>query len=481
MPKNRYRIFTMLLLMWLVVACGQPATVEIVIEVTATPIEEPSAPATATPQPMPTATVVPTMTAVPVRGPDALETFAKTPQKRVWTETFDDVTSGWEPRFEDPAVQYGMPAYNMYADGAYEFTVRADDKSALLWDFNNQQPLPNYPYTVLAEVQAERDSYAVMLMDYQGDFGTIDTGSGIAVMFSLKEQETTLGPEFSWGRGAEVAVYEFRNGETWALQCDTQGKWPEIRTAVIAAYVDENRVGIELAPQSDTPDRVTKICRRSAPDLRNGPAYLGLGAMHASSLRLFAMSPEAQAADVGKLRYESIVVAQRDDSLKWPGGMNPADKIRGGNCLNDDTRQRITVELRQHYGYDGSMCDRGAADGETTPIQIVPYQANSGELIGSWRCGNDAENRFTLSQRGDFLQLTNMYSTYGVIAITDDWAPERGEFLYVSNTFLTRNDYVYSTDQLAIGMRLFPGYNLVMVYRDGVLKTNWAGDCVREG
>jgi hypothetical protein len=72
-----------------------------------------------------------------------------------------------------------------------------------------------------------------------------------------------------------------------------------------------------------------------------------------------------------------------------------------------------------------------------------------------------------------------MYSTYGVIAITDDWAPERGEFLYVNSMFLTRSDYVYSTDQLAIGMRLLPGYNLVMVYRDGVLKSNWAGDCVR--
>ncbi len=488
MFNNQYRIFTVMLLMWMMVACTQPTT-EIVIEVTATPIEEPSIPATATPQPMPTATIVPTMTAVPVSGPEALDAFAQMPQTRVWTETFDDATSGWEPRYEGPQVALGAAPYNGYVDGAYEFSVRQYFESALLWDFNGIQALPNYPYSVFTEVEAQRDGYAVLFADYQGDFGRIDASSGIAVVFSLKEVETTLGPDFSSEIGTDVAVYEFRSGATWNLKCDTSGEWPEVRTAVVAVHVDADRIGVEIAPSVTESARVTKTCARVQPVRNAGNAYLGMGALHASPFELYRKSEVAHANDVAVIRFQTMVIAQRETPLDWVGGNTKPEQLVEYGCISTDMRRLISNELRSYYGYDSRQCDPAIRwDGETYPLEIIPYEANVEELIGSWQCGNDAENRVAITRQGDFLQLTNMYDSYGMVYITSDFEPERGKHFLVSNAFIPRGqDYVYSTADLEIGTRMFYPYlgrndtfsTLVLVYRDGVLKSNWAGDCVR--
>jgi hypothetical protein len=482
-------VYLIVLLVFMLVACGR--SVESTDQMndtndtsaTVMPSAEPTI--VATEAPLPTTTNVPvTATVVPISGVPALESFGSLPVNMRWADTFDVATSGWEPRYEGPAVPRGVPAYNTYADGAYAFMVRADLESSLLWDFNNQQPLPAYPYTILAEVDAQRDSYAVMIADYQGDFGSLDTGNGIAVLFSLKEQETTLGAEFASGLGTKVAIYEFRAGDTWELMCDTTGTWPEVRTAVVALHVDSDRIGLELASHANASDRVTKICQRSSPSIRTDAAYLGLAAMYAKAIQLYRMSPEAQADDIGMLRYQTVVMAERKTPLEWKGGVTPANLLSENGCVNTEQQRRMTNELRAYYGYDSRGCDSPAIDGQTLPLQIVPYPVDVASVLGSWQCGSDTENRITITQRGAFLQLTNMHDTYGMISITDDFAPERGVFFLVSNVFVTASDYIRSTDQLAMGMRLMYAYadpyNLAMVYQDDVLKTNWAGDCVRQ-
>ncbi len=98
------------------------------------------------------------------------------------------------------------------------------------------------------------------------------------------------------------------------------------------------------------------------------------------------------------------------------------------------------------------------------------------------------QDRIAITRRGDYLQLANMYDSYGMVYITSDFDPERGKHFLVSDVFLVRGkDYVRSTDELAVGMRMFYvqlGRNdkfstLALVYRDGQLKSNWAGDCTR--
>lgn len=479
-------MYLVVLVVFMLGACGQPAeSTNQVSDVAPTSILVPEPTIVAT-VPVPTVTRIPATATVaqPITGLPALESFGSLPVTTLWNDTFDTTTSGWEPRYEGPAVPLGVSAYNTYADGGYEFMVRSEFESALMWDFNSQQPLPPYPYTILAEVHALRDSYAVMIADYQGDFGSLDTGTGIAVLFSLKEQETTLGTDFASGLGTAVAIYEFRAGETWQLMCDTTGDWPEVRTAVVAIHVDSDRIGLELASQANASNRMTKICQRTPLGTRTGSAYLGLGAMYADKIELHRTSQQAQADNIGMLRYQTVAMAQRNASLAWTGGVTPANQLRENSCVDYDQRRRITNELRAYYGYDSRRCDPPAIDGQTLPLQIVPYPVDVATVLGRWQCGSDAENQITIVPRGDFLQLTNMYDTYGVVAITDDFTPERGVFFVVSNLFMTSSDYLRSTDQLAMGMRLMYAYaepyNLAIIFRDGVLKTNWAGDCVRQ-
>jgi hypothetical protein len=39
--------------------------------------------------------------------------------------------------------------------------------------------------------------------------------------------------------------------------------------------------------------------------------------MYAKAIRLYRMSPEAQADDIGMLRYQTVVMAQRNTPLTW--------------------------------------------------------------------------------------------------------------------------------------------------------------------
>ena len=487
-----HKILFLLVVMSLLTACTQSApTTNLVSETAVAVPATPEATAVvATDVPAPTATPVPpTATPEPITGVAALTSFASMPIKMLWSDTFDDTTSGWEPRYEGPKVALGPAPYNAYVDGTYEFSVRQYFESAFLWDFNGTQALPNYPYSVFAEVVAQRDGYAVLFVDYQGDFGRVDASSGIAVVFSLKEAETTLGPDFSSDSGSDVAVYEFRSGATWNLNCDTSGEWPEVRTAVVAVHVDADRIGVEIAPSATGSARATKTCARVQPVRNAGNAHVGIGALHASPFELYRGSNDAYASDVGVIRFQTMAIAQRDTPLDWTGGNTKPEQLIEYSCVESDTRRLISNELRSYYGYDSRQCDPAIRwDGETYPLEIVPYEANVDELIGNWQCGNDAENRIAITRRGDFLQLANMYDSYGMVYVTSDFDPERGKHFLVSDVFLVRGkDYVRSTDELAVGMRMFYtrlGRNdtfstLALVYRDGQLKSNWAGDCTR--
>lgn len=485
---SNQKIVVLVLMVLLLSACTQaPAASDSTVVVTAAPAV---VTITATAAPVSTATAVPpTATAEPVTGVAALTSFASMPIKMLWSDTFDDTASGWEPRYEGPNVALGPAPYNAYVDGTYEFSVRQYFESAFLWDFNGTQALPNYPYSVFAEVVAQRDGYAVLFVDYQGDFGRVDASSGIAVVFSLKEAETTLGPDFSSNIGSDVAVYEFRSGATWNLKCDTSGEWPEVRTAVVAVHVDADRIGLEIAPSATESARAAQTCARVQPVRNAGNAHMGIGALHASPFELYRGSNDALANDVGVIRFQTMAIAQRDTPLDWAGGNTRPEQLIEYSCVESDTRRLISNELRSYYGYDSRQCDPAIRwDNETYPLEIVPYEANVDELIGNWQCGNDAENRIAITRRGDFLQLANMYDSYGMVYVTSDFDPKRGKHFLVSDAFYVRGkDYVRSTDELAVGMRMFYtrlGRNdkfstLTLVYRDGQLKSNWAGDCTR--
>lgn len=483
------RISLFVLIIIILGACGQMPTQSSDVK-NVSPVITPSMVSTsvATAEMLiPTATnIPPTATAEPKTGVDALSSFVSMPMTLQWSDQFASSTSGWEPYYEGPKVFVGAKAHNGYMNSAYEFLLRPDFDSAFLWDFNGTQTVPNYPYSILAEVESIRDSYAVVFADYQGDYGSIDASAGIAVVFSLKEVETTLGENFAIRNGNSFAVYEFRAGDTWILQCDTNGVWPEVRTAVVAMHVDEYRIGVELAPTATSNQRVTKTCARVQPAQRSGNAYIGMGAMHVDPFELYRKSEKARAENASVVHFKTIAIAQRTTELDWDGGNTQPLKMNENDCIAGDDRRRISNELRSYYGYDSRSCDPGAFSIDTYPLVIIPYDNNVDELIGSWQCGSDPENLITISQRGQFLQLANMYDTYGMVYVTNDYEPEKGKYFYINNEFSTmERENVKSTDNLTVGMRminlnLFRGSftQLILVYRDGQLKSNWAGDCI---
>lgn len=442
---------------------------------------------TQSPTEISTATVVPSTTPAPsstvtpnpqVMDIDILMKFSQIPIQAKWSDTFDDATSGWEPRYEIAMKNQDIPlAYNGYVDGSYEFFVRyAYDTSAMLWDFNSTHPLPEYPYTVLTKLSAPRDINAVVMADYQGDFGDINNGSGVIVVFSLKEVENTLGPEFGSRLGAIIKVYEIRPSQTWELQCDTTGTWPEVRTALMALHVDRQRIAVELAPDDATITRVSVVCQRVSAPLPNISRYIGIGAVHANPIELEDYTVMRQP---GILRIDTMVMAQRTAEIQALGGNKEPQIIPGGGCQGLRTYLPIIDVLGELYGRDWRMCDGGAYE-VSNSITIIPYDANVQELYGNWQCGSDEDNRISIAQNGNFLQLANQYLTRRMIYVVDDRYPKRDKYFTLTNE---------ESRKLSIGMRVddyMVGQNdgiyiksLFLTYRNGQLNTNWAGSCIR--
>lgn len=472
------------------------------LAVSPTPIVE----ATQTPEPTIEPTAIPTTTAVPVTGIDALNQFMQMPMTVVWSDTFDDTTSGWEPRFEvsDKDAQNTVPSYltvpyNGYVDGAYEFYVKSADVNAEawnipdtlraihapeLWDFNSGQVLPAYPYTILAEMEAIRDTHAVLFVDYQGDFGNINDAAGIIVIFTLRETESTLGPEFENAKKPVFSVYEMRPGQLWNLNCSGDDTLPDTRRALVSVHVDQDAIMVEIASDAQSNQRITRTCRRAQPGLMDGPRHVGLGAVYPNSLEIPTMQDEVkrnkELRSPGILRVHTLVVGQRTTPLQVVSTSESPEPLAAYRCINQYPWILPSELLGWIRGEDFNLCDPGVGAPDIPPLMIVPYDdAEVASLFGTWQCGNDQENRLTISQKGAFLQIANADVSRQLVLVTDDFHENRGKHYMV----------VDESESRTFGERIWPkirGWqgsrddaDLIMTYRDNQLNTNWAGACSR--
>jgi hypothetical protein len=504
----------MICVMFMLISCAsgtdtsaneQVSVDQAVSATTSSPTAPPAAtqPVAPTIEPTPLATETP----VPMTGIDALNTFVQMPMNMVWSDTFDKLDSGWEPRYEVIDAKKkpsNLPAYltvpyNGYVNGAYEFYVKtATDNNDVLnmpenlraihapimWDFNSTYPLPAYPYTILAEMDAIRDTHAVLFADYQGDFSNIDDASGIMVIVTLREAESTLGPEFEEPRKVVFSVYEMRPGQLWALNCSTNGTWPDVRRALVAVHVDQDVVRVELASDAQRDQRTTQTCRRVQPGLADTPRYLGMGAVYTNPLELPTMRDEGalgkELRAPGILRVETIVVGQRTTPIGVDGVLKNPEPIAAYRCINQYPWILPSEVLGAIYGVDINMCDPGVGAPDIPPIMVASYDDNEvTALLGTWQCGSDPDNRLTISQQGDMLQLANAHLSRKLVLVTHDQHPKREKYYIAMDASST----------LAVGERMWPNLrmwqsyreeaSLIMTYRNDQLNTNWAGSCSR--
>jgi hypothetical protein len=477
--------------------------------VTATPALLPTAQpeATQTAEPTIEPTPLATETPVPFTGIDALTMFVQMPMNIVWSDTFDKLDSGWEPRYEVIDSQKkpsNLPAYltvpyNGYVNGAYEFYVKtATDNNyvfnipenlraihaPIMWDFNNVQSLPAYPYTVLAEMDAIRDTHAVLFGDYQGNFSNIDAASGIMVIVTLRDTKSTLGAEFEESHQAVFSVYEMRPRQLWSLNCSATGTWPNVRRALLAMHVDQDVVRVELASAAQRDQRITQTCRRIQPSLSDTPRYLGMGAVYTNPLELPTMRDEGalgkELRAPGLLRFDTIVVGQRTTPILVDGALKNPEPIAAYRCINQYPWILPSEVLGVIHGVDINMCDPSVGAPDIPPIMVAPYDDNEvAALLGTWQCGSDLENRLTISQQGDTLQLANADISRKLVSVTHDQYPKREKY-YIT---------VDASSTLVVGDRMWPNLrmwqsyreeaSLIMTYRNDQLNTNWAGACSR--
>lgn len=507
--RSHVRIVLMCVLCVLIIGCTPISRVNEGAPEVQEPAElspVPTVEVTQTSEPIAEPTLMPTATAAPLTGIDALKQFMQMPMTVVWSDTFDDTTSGWEPRFEmvdsknKPATipSYLTIPYNGYVNGAYEFYVKAADANALawipdtlqaihapeLWDFNSTQALPAYPYTILAEMEAVRDTNAVLFADYQGDFGNINDASGIMVVVTLRETESTLGPDFANLQLSVFSVYEMRPGQLWNLNCSGDDTLPDVRRAVVALHVDQDAIMVELASDAQSNQRVVQTCRRAQPGLTDAPRYVGLGAVYTNSLEIPTVEDEAkrnkELRAPGLLRVNTLVVGQRTTPLQIESTAKSPEPIAAHRCINQYPWMLPSEILGWIRGKDFNLCDPGVGAPDIPPLMIVPYDdAEIASLEGTWQCGNDQEHRLKISQKGAFLQIANADVSRQLVLVTDDYHENRGKHYMV----------VEESESRAFGERIWPkirGWqiwiddaDLIMTYRNNQLNTNWAGSCSR--
>lgn len=427
-----------------------------------------------------------TLTPAMVDTPQPTAIVSKIPQDNVvWHDTFDDMGSGWQPRYEVTQAYYGMSmpervgderlyAWNGYEKGSYQVylpglpAVRGET-ATMLWDFNGANPLPAYPYRVRADVTVNPAGNAMLLLDYTGDYTAIERGEGIAVVWGHSDGLSYKSVDV-W----KLVVYEFRNGRTWQLGC-TSGEISEISdyitaksVAVIEVDVDAIRVNIFASDELVHEAACTRVTTRDTTRQR----YLGVGAVYARTL--------VPAAAYNTVAFDDIYVMTgiSDDPMTLTA--TPSE-VTGGcvpawmGWFEDGGPIDIVEALDSRTDCQNGYASR-SSDFPGYGPKRVSAPAND-ELEGDWFCdGYDGAliTRFYIGRSTDRLSDWDLFIDDRSLYV---YYSEGGEYIVTSTTKGGNNTTFEPVDIVRIGdgIGVLDQHHFTFTYdseRDRIL-TNW--------
>ncbi|MFZ9857948.1 MAG: hypothetical protein ACO3F2_06400 [Roseiflexaceae bacterium] len=414
----------------------------------------------------------------------------------MWQDSFEDQTSGWEPRYEVKQTDYNrvdptvlrdtrLHAWNGYDNGGYRFYLPgipelAGDTAAMLWDFNPSYQLPAYPYRVRADVSVSPAGNGMLLLDYAGDFGAIDKGDGVAVIWGHSD-----GRSYKYVDVWDLTVYEFHNGRTWALGCSSD----ELSRAIgprSSAVVDVDATAITVTIYRGDGAPHTATCARVQSGRSDVVRYLGIGAVYAR--------PVLPANDYGSMLFEDVYVLAGESVM---GGAAAYPEITGGcvpawmgywdNEQSVDVVSAIESQTDCRNGYASFSSDFPGYGVERIAMP------NADMLTGAWACGGDAPtSRFRFERRGGDVMLMVGDSSRYVYYAKDVEDTLRGyaitdvptEAYIVTDSTRGGNIQTFeSVDvvQIGDGISVRGQHNFYFTIEGDTIVTNWTAlPCTRE-
>lgn len=430
----------------------------------------------------PDATLMPEI----VETPQPTAVVSKIPNDNVvWHDTFDDVASGWQPKYEVTQAYYGMSmpqrvddkrlyAWNGYEKGSYHVYLPGlpslrGETATMLWDFNGANPLPTYPYRVRADITVNPAGNAMLLLDYSGEFTAIERGEGVAVVWGHSD-----GLSYQFVDVWKLVVYEFRNGRTWQLGC-TEGEISEISdyitaksVAVVEVDVDAIRVKLFSSDELVHEASCSRVTTRDAGQQR----YLGLGAIYARTL--------VPAAAYNTVAFDDIYVMTGISEQPMTITTVPTE-INGG-CVpawvgwyENGGPIDIVESLDSRTDCRNGYANRSSDFPGFGPKRIIP-PAND-DLEGDWFCdGYDGAliTRFYIGQSSDGISDWDLFIDDRALYV---YYSEGGEYIVTSTTSGGNNTTFQSVDYVRIGdgIGVLDQHHFTFSYDSGrdQIKTNW--------
>lgn len=448
--------------LWLI-ACGtstqfdtaiqaQTATVEIVIS------------------PIP---ILPTNTVEPTPIP-----ASPTPELTViWQDTFDNVTSGWEPRYEVDTIAKStgnerLLAWNGYENSGYQFILPVmaseyDRVAPFLWDFNTVATLPSYPYQVDVDVQTGDAGNPMMIFDFQGDINKVSSGQGIAITWGMRDPSGYKNVS-NW----PVYIAEFSGGRTWKLACTNNDIPTFIRTTLHA------RLQLTATTLHITLDDTQIECARTITPIETAPRIMAIGAALAQSM--------VPVVSQNRVTYDNLRISSPKEiapvSITGPATeVFDADLYCQIDGLGDDgTKRPINIVdiytqfvkcNNQYFAFSFDFPGYG-------PVRLPT--PNTPDLYGNWSCGNGEYAQFSLTPEKDYLIMRSTGTSIVVFYAKTVAQPYEeqattpdGYMVTFNGTFGGQGVDSHDFAQIGDGIGSAIGYRYFFTYKDNQIITNW--------
>jgi hypothetical protein len=407
----------------------------------------------------------------PTSTPEILTEFQAPQQRLLWQDTFDSDGSGWHA-FQTTQGTDGNVSWTKYHDGGYEIVTNSLDHN-VVWDVNEALVLPMYPYLVDVQASATRDAVGVIIVDYHGDPRNISLGSGLFVTLDFRnppsdedftERIWEASPTFPKDTSA-FRVYESVAGLNWELNCTGRDNLVISRNGVFSIYVDVNAV-LVVQNLNDGEPRNSMMCTRipNRPVQQNG--RLGL-----ARVRREQLSPNTIQQTILRFETMSISTLEQFPTVEMPPA-RPSQ--RSSSCYETHGNlSDISVILSDDASYHYAECV--GADIASTIHTATRYPSNVENLIGTWQCGPDEENRFEFRWNGTHIQAVFSDTTYQLVTLEESLHTTNST-TFVLATYLSQE----MNKAIQPGDRLIHAYPYQMVPSAEKLMSNWAGDCTRQ-
>ncbi len=458
----------------------------------------------------PTAIIVQTPTVqveIPaITDTEAVFSFLNSDAEIIWQDSFDNQSSGWEPRYEVAVADYGykkedmepisnsqwlyaitdprLIAWNGYENGGYHFYLPGipelkGETASVLWDFNPTVQLPAYPYRVRADISVDPVGNSMLLLDYIGNYGAIEQGDGIAVIWGQNDGRSYKYADV-WG----LVVLEFHNGSTWALGCTNKTASNVAgNVSSMVVDVDTNALAVSLYDANGGVQYVT--CKRAAPGPNDEVRRLGIGAVYPR--------PAVPANDYNKVTFNDVYVMAGQPVV----GDSDAQKVTGRCTANwvgydDEVREIDIVTVISSETDCRNVYKNFSSDFPGYGPERLPMPDTS-TIVGNWKCGVDTPtSQFRLEQRGDMLMMTiedqSLYVYYAKEIMrywrsAYDMGDGVAEGYVVTNTTRGGNNQTYeSVDfvQIGDGIGYLDQHHYYFVVEGDQILTNWTAlPCTR--